>query len=292
MTDPQRQRVTLGSVALMLGAAASNQVGAGIGAHAFPQLGPAGVVAVRQLVAAAVLLPTARPPFRRMTWNQWWPALLLACVFAAMNLSLYTSIARIGLGLAVTLEFLGPLAVALIGSHSRRDLATALVVGVSVYVLVLPDGRSDWPGILLGIFAAACWAAYIVLNRVVGRRLPGLQGPAVATSLSLLMYTPVLLHLWADGALSGRPLLYAMTAGVMSSAVPYALDLLALRRVPPRLFGIFMSAHPAMAALAGLIILHQRLALHELVGMTAIVLTNIYAVASHRPTPPESAPLT
>ena len=100
----------------MLGSAASNQVGAAVGAHAFPTIGPAGVVAVRQFVAAAVLLPVGRPNLRRFTWAQWWPTLLLGLVFATMNLSLYTAIDRVGLGLAVTLEFLGPLAVALGGS--------------------------------------------------------------------------------------------------------------------------------------------------------------------------------
>jgi inner membrane transporter RhtA len=106
-------------IATMLLSGLSNQVGAGVGAHAFAAIGPAGVVAVRQIVAAAVLLPAARPPLRSMTWAQWWPALLLAAVFGVMNLSLYTAIDRIGLGLAVTLEFLGPLAVALAASRSR-----------------------------------------------------------------------------------------------------------------------------------------------------------------------------
>ena len=98
-------------------------------AHAFPLIGPAGVVAVRQIVVAVALLPVARPPFRRMTWQQWWPVLLLALVFATMNLSLYIGISRLGLGLAITLEFLGPLGVALLGSRSWRDLAIAIAAG-------------------------------------------------------------------------------------------------------------------------------------------------------------------
>jgi drug/metabolite transporter (DMT)-like permease len=125
-------------VALMLLGGAGSQAGAGIGAHAFPAIGPPGVAAVRQLVAALVLLPVARPPLLRMTWPQWWPCLLLAAVFSVMNLSLYTAVDRIGLGLAVTLEFLGPLAVALLGSRTRTDLLTALAAAVGVYVLVLP----------------------------------------------------------------------------------------------------------------------------------------------------------
>ena len=130
-------------VATMLSSALSNQVGAAVGAHAFGVVGPAGVVAVRQVVAAAVLLPVARPPLRRMTRFQWWPVVLLAVVFGCMNLSLYTAIDRIGLGLAVTLEFLGPLAVALAGSRSRRDLLLAGAAASGVYVLVLPGPSSD-----------------------------------------------------------------------------------------------------------------------------------------------------
>src|SRR3954454_13218100 len=132
--DPVTNRVYAG-VATMVASAASNQAGAAIGAHAFGAIGPAGVVAVRQFVAAAVLLPVARPPVRRFTWAQWWPTLLLGLVFAVMNLCLYTAIDRIGLALAVTLEFLGPLAVALSGSRTRLDLLGAVAAGAGVYVL-------------------------------------------------------------------------------------------------------------------------------------------------------------
>src|SRR5689334_25118494 len=106
-------RGRLGGVGTMLGSGTSSQVGAAIGAHAFPLIGPAGVVVVRQFVALAVLLPVVRPNFRRFTWAQWWPTILLGMVFGTMNLSLYTAVDHVGLGLAVTLEFLGPLAVAL-----------------------------------------------------------------------------------------------------------------------------------------------------------------------------------
>jgi inner membrane transporter RhtA len=238
------------------------------------------VVAVRQVVAAAVLLPVARPPLRRMTWSQWWPTLLLAAVFAVMNLSLYTAIDRLGLGLAVTLEFLGPLAVALAGSRSRTDLLTATAAGVGMYLLVLPGPSSDYLGLAIGITAGACWAAYILLNQVVGARLPGLQAPAAATALCALAYLPVLAALVLDGRLGGLSLLQAVTAGLLSSVVPYAADLTALRYVPPRFFGIFMSTHPVMAALAGLAILGQILALHEWLGISIVVAANATAVAS------------
>ena len=276
--SPRTPRSLRSGVATMLLSAASGQAGAGIGAHAFPAVGPLGVVAVRQLVAAAVLLPAARPPLRRLTWAQWWPALLLAAVFAAMNLSLYTAIDRVGLGLAVTLEFLGPLAVALAGARSRRHLLPALAAGAGVWLLVLPGPSSDWLGLGCGLLAAACWAAHIVLNRVAGARLPGLQAPAVATGLSALASLPVLAVLLAQDRLLGLPLLYAAAAGVLSSVVPYAADLTALRDVPQRLFGVFMSVHPVLAGLSGLVLLGQVLDAHEWAGMPVVVAANATAV--------------
>ncbi|XVV16030.1 EamA family transporter [Actinoplanes sp. CA-131856] len=263
---------TTAGIATMLTSAASNQAGAAVGAHAFPTMGPAGVVAVRQIVAAAVLLPVARPDVRRFTWGQWWPVLLLGLVFATMNLSLYTAIDRIGLGLAVTLEFLGPLAVALAGSRTRRDLLCAAVAGAGVYVLVLPGPASDFTGVGLGLLAAACWAAYILLNRLAGRRLTGLQAPAVATSVSALAYLPVLLTINSQG------LPYAVTAGLLSSVVPYAADLVVLRFVPSHLFGVFMSVHPVMAALAGVVLLDQGLPAHQGVGIALVVTANVVAL--------------
>jgi inner membrane transporter RhtA len=274
----------------MLVSGTSNQTGAAVGAHAFSALGPSGVVAVRQLIAAAVLLPTVRPPVRRFTWPQWWPVLLLGLVFAAMNLSLYTAIDRIGLGLAVTLEFLGPLAVALAGTRRPLDLACALGAGAGVYVLVLPDASTDFAGVGLAMLAAACWACYILLNRLAGRRLPGLQATATASSVSALLYLPVAVTLLLAGRLAGTPLLYAVTAGLLSSVVPYALDLTALRTVTARFFGVFMSIHPALAALAGLAILHQVPTPHEALGIAIIIGTNILAVSTLKPSRTRTAP--
>jgi inner membrane transporter RhtA len=273
----------LGGIATMTGSAASSQVGAAVGAHAFATIGPAGVVAVRQFVAAAVLLPVARPNLRRFTWAQWWPTLLLGLVFATMNLSLYTAVDHIGLGLAVTLELLGPLAVALAGSRTRLDLLCAVAACAGVCVLVLPGPASDYFGVACGLLAASCWAAYIVLNRLVGARLPGLSAPAAATSVSALLYLPVAATLLARGGLDGTAVLYAVAAGVLSSVVPYAADLVALRRVPAHFFGVFMSIHPVLAALAGAAILGQVPKPHEWAGVAIVVTANAVAVTTPRP---------
>jgi inner membrane transporter RhtA len=206
-------------------------------------------------------------------------------VFAVMNLSLYSAIDRIGLDLAVTLEVLGPLAVALIGSRTRIDLLCAVAAGLGVYVLVLPGPSSDYLGIALGLLAATCWASYIGLNRLLGRRLSGLQAPALGTSVSALLYLPVAVVLVARGDLAGPAVGYALAAGVLSSVIPYAADLIALRSVPPRFFGLFMSVHPVLAALAGLVLLGQWLGLHEWAGIAIVIGVNAASVIVDRPAP-------
>ena len=260
--------------AMMTGSALSNQLGAATAVLAFPVIGPVGVVAVRQWIAGIVLLTAGRPRWRSFTWPQWWPVLLLAAVYGTMNLSLYVAIDRLGLGLAVTLEFLGPLTVALATSRRRADLACALVAGAGVVVLTRPQPTTDYRGIALALLAAACWAGYILLNRLIGQRVPGSQGSATAAGLSALVFVPIgpvvlVRHPPTRGALA-----CAATAGILSSAVPFLVDLVALRRVPAHAFGIFMSVNPVLAAVIGLVILGQRLPWSAWLGIAAIVAAN------------------
>jgi inner membrane transporter RhtA len=279
----------LAGIALMTGSAASNQFGAATAALAFPVLGPAGVVAIRQWVAGAVLFTAVRPKFASFTRAQWRPVLALALIFATMNLSLYVAIDRIGLGLAVTLEFLGPLSVALLASRRLIDLGCALVAGGAVVVLARPQPSTDYAGLGLALLAAACWAGYILVNRVVGARLPGAQGPAAAASLSALLYVPVGVWVLVSHPATVAALSRAAAAGLLCSAVPMVADTLALRRVPARFFGVFMSVNPVFAALTGLIVLDQALGLAEWAAIAAIVTANAVCVTaggphlSHRP---------
>ncbi|QIY53884.1 EamA family transporter [Streptomyces sp. RPA4-5] len=275
----------LAGVAMMCGSGLANQTGAATGALAFPAIGPAGVVAVRQWVAGLVLLAVGRPRLRSFTWRQWWPVLCLAMVFATMNLTLYTAIDRIGLGLAVTLEFLGPLAVALAASRRLVDLLCALVAGAAVAILTSPEPSTDYAGIAFGLVAAVCWASYILLNRLVGARLPGVEGSAAAAGVSALLYLPLGITVLAHHPPSLRVLGYAAVAGVLSSAVPFLADLLALRRVPARFFGIFMSVNPVLASLVGLVVLDQTLRGIEWLAVSAIVVANAVSIlaAGRRP---------
>ncbi len=275
---PESGRVRLAGVATMLGSGLANQTGAAVGSLAFPVLGPVGVVAVRQYVAAVVLLAVGRPRLRAFTWRQWWPIVLLALVFGTMNLSLYTAIDRIGLGLAVTLEFLGPLAIALAGSRRRVDALYSLLAAAGVVVLMRPQPSADHVGMALGLLAAACWASYILLNRTVGRRVPGAQGSGAAAALSALLFLPVGIVIALRQPPTPGAVACAVAAGVLSSAVPYLADVFTLRYVPARAFGLFMSVNPVLAALVGLVGLGQRLGGAEWAGIGAIVAANVLAL--------------
>ncbi|GAA0901715.1 EamA family transporter [Streptomyces asiaticus] len=269
-------------VATMIGSGLSNQTGAAIGSQAFPVIGPIGVVAVRQYVAAIVLLAVGRPRLRNFTWWQWRPVVGLAVVFGTMNLSLYSAIDRIGLGLAVTLEFLGPLCIALAGSRRRVDACCALVAAAAVVTLMRPRPSADYLGMGLGLLAAVCWASYILLNRAVGRRVPGAQGSAAAAGISALMFLPVGIAVAVHQPPTVSAAAYAVVAGVLSSAVPYLADLFTLRRVPAQAFGLFMSVNPVLAALVGWVGLGQSLGWTEWISVGAIVVANALSILTRR----------
>ncbi len=273
-------------IATALGGALSNQLGAATGSLAFPVIGPVGVVAVRQLVAAMILLPVVRPRIRGLTRGQWWPVLMLALVFGTMNLTLYLAIERVGLGLAVTLEFCGPLAIALLGSRSRRGAALALVAAAGVIAIARPQPTADYVGLGLGLAAACSWAAYILLNKTIGSRIPGVQGTAMATGVSAAVFLP--LGAWI--LIASRPdpftLLCALGAGVLASTVPFVADLIALRTIPANLFGILMSLNPVLAALIGATLLDEQLGAVEWIGIALIVTANAAALLTPRPPQP------
>jgi inner membrane transporter RhtA len=262
-------------IALMLASSASNQTGAALGALAFPAIGPVGVVAVRQFVTALVLTPIVRPRLRGLRQDQWWPVLGLVVVFSVMNLSLYAAIDRIGLGLAVTLEFLGPLTVAIAGSRRVLTVACAALAGIGVVVLTDPGPTTDLIGIALALLAALAWGSYILLNRTLGQRLPGLHGTAVASLVTAAAWTPIAVTWFAFHAPTAAAIALAVACGLMSSIAPYVADLLALRRVPAQVFGTFTSTNPVWAVLAGWLLLHQALDLNEWIGIGLIVTSNV-----------------
>lgn len=285
--DMARERIAAGAA---VGGAVSVQVGAAIGATIFPLVGPAGVVALRQAVAAIALLAVARPRLRGLSWSTMRPAILLGLVLVVMNLTLYGAVERIGLGLAVTLEFLGPLAVALLGSRRRIDLVCAVIAGIGVVLLTGTVPGLDVVGILLGLAAAGAWAAYILLSQRAGRSLPGIQSTAIASLVAAVLTSPILVIVLVG--LDPHELLHVavvgLAAGILSSALPYSIDLLVLRRLPRQLFGVLQSVHPAAAAVAGLVVLGQSLGAWQVAGLVLITAGN--AIAVGRATPSAAPP--
>jgi inner membrane transporter RhtA len=178
----------------------------------------------------------------------------------------------------VTLEFLGPLSVALLSSRRVIDVWCAAAAGAAVVVLARPQATTDYAGICLALLAALCWASYILVNRVVGARLPGSQGPAAAAGLSALLYVPVGIWVLVSHPVTAAALGRASCAGILCSAVPMVADLLALRRVPARFFSVYMSVNPVFAALIGLLILRQSLRPADWLAIGAIVTANAVSV--------------
>ncbi|GAB3844200.1 EamA family transporter [Nesterenkonia populi] len=269
--------------ALIGTSAASTQAGAAIGSLAFPTLTPLGVVAARQVVAALVLNTVARPRLHRLTRTQWWPIALLALFFAGMNTALYTAVDRIGLGMAVTIEFLGPLAVALGASRKARDVGCAAIALLGVILLTRPNPTSDFLGLGIALFAAVCWAGYILTNRVVGQRVPGLTGTAAATILSSIMTVPFAIGIVISVQPPVEAYLFAAAAGLLSTAVPYSLDLIVLRHISPLVFGLGMSLNPLFAALIGAAFLAEDLPLIAWAGISLVVAANALIMLSMHP---------
>ncbi|WP_189114627.1 EamA family transporter [Pilimelia terevasa] len=264
------------AVAAVLGACVSLQVGAACAARLFPAGGTAGTTLLRLALAGLLLLAAARPAVRAWDRRPWGAVALLGLCLAGMNASFYAAIARIPLGPAVTIEFLGPLALAAVLSRRARDL---LWVGLALAGVVLLGtaghapgaGGLDPVGVALVLVAGAFWAGYIVVTARVGAAVPGLGGLAVATGVAALALVPF----GTPGAVAAlaRPELLPLVLGtaVLASVIPYSLEFVALRRLPTRTFGVLLSLEPAVAALAGWLLLGQPLGALGWVAVAAVV---------------------
>jgi inner membrane transporter RhtA len=262
-------------VLMVLGGVVSVQVGAAVAKGLFPALGPAGTVLVRVATAAVVLLLAARRPVLRLPAGSVPLVVAFGLVLGAMNLAFYLSLQRIPLGVAVTVEFIGPLAVAVAGSRRTRDLLWALLAAVGVVLLTgggqaLLSGSLDPVGVLCAALAGGCWAAYILLNQRVGAAVPGVHGLAVAMAVATAALLPVGVASAGSRLLDPQLLLAGAAVGLLSSAVPYTLELAALRHLATGTFGVLMSLEPAVAALAGRIVLGERLSLGQVVAVALV----------------------
>ena len=273
-------------VGMVLGAVGSLQFGAALAVELFDELGPLGAVALRLGIAAVVLVAIWRPRTRDASRADLRLAVLFGLVLGSMNALIYLAMDRIPLGIAVTLEFAGPLGVAVAGSRRGRDAGWALLAAGGVALLSGGIGRLDPLGMAFALLAGACWAAYILLGARVGAAFPGGRGLALAMVAGALLVMPAGI-LAAGGALL-RPELLGLGAAValLSSVVPYSLELEALRRMPARLFGVLMSLEPAVAALAGFAVLGQALSTAEVCAVGMVVAASAGAALGSGAAPP------
>ena len=259
------------AVGMVLAAASSLQVGAAFAVTLFDELGPGGAAFLRLALAAIVLCAIWRPSLA----GDLRVAAAFGVALGLMNWSIYESIDRIPLGVAVTIEFAGPLAVAVIGSRRPLDGLWIVLAAAGILLLADPGGGSvDGLGVLFALTAAVCWAAYIHLSQRTGRAFPGGSGLALAMVVGALVVAPAG-FIQGGGALAEPDLLgSALVVALASSVLPYSLELEALRRLPAAVFGVLMSLEPAVAALAGLVVLGQDLGARELLAIAMVVVAS------------------
>ena len=277
-------------VALVLGAVTSIQFGAALAATLFDDLDASGVSVLRLGFAAVVLLAIWRPRPRAYARGDLGLAAVFGLCLGLMNFTFYEAIERIPLGSAVTIEFAGPLAVAVLGSRRRLDVLWAVLAGIGIVLLAGPGGDLDTAGVLYAALAALFWGLYILLAARAGERFSGGQGLAIAMLVAALV--PLGPGVATSGAdlLEPEFLLVGFGVALMSSVIPYSLETEALRRMPKNVFGVMMSLEPAVAAFAGFLVLDQGLEPRELVAIALVVTASAGATRFQAAGPPSSGP--
>jgi inner membrane transporter RhtA len=272
------------AAALVAAGAFSVQFGAALATKLFDRVGPAGAVTLRLGLAAVALAAVARPRFRSIRRRDLGVAIAFGLVLAAMNLCFYEAIARIPLGVAVTIEFSGPLALALIGSRRWLDLVWAVLAGTGVALFTSGgSGHLDPVGIVFAFLAGAGWIGYILLSKETGRRFDARTGLGIAMVTGALAVLPAGLAAGGAGLFHLDVLLLGGAVAVLSSVVPYSLELVALRQVTPRAFGVLLSMDPAVAAAAGFAVLGQHLTARDLLALVLVSVANLGNALTGRP---------
>lgn len=275
--------------ALVLVGLLAQEAGAAIAVLVFPTVGPVGMVALRLLFSALVLTAVSFRALRGVRLTHWRVMLGYGLVLAAMNVSFYLALDRIPLGIAVTIELLGPLVLSVVESRSRTGLLWAAIAAVGVILLGGTAHGLDWVGVALAALAGALWAGYILMARSAGAVLPGLTGLAIATGIGAVLTVPVAAGMVGAVLWSPQILALGLAVAILSSAIPYGIELTVLRRMKAETFAILLALAPAMAALAGMTLLGQPLTWAVAAGIALVVAAGIGAV---RTAARASAPVT
>lgn len=270
---------------LIIGGALTVQGGASLAARLLTDYGPLPVVTIRIVFSAIILIALQPIRLRGVTRAALLSGVALGLILATMNTTFYVALSRIPLGVAVTIEFCGPLAVAVLGSRRWLDVVWVVLAASGIYLLAgARITADDAVGVLAVLVAGTCWALYIVTGRVVARHWPDGRGLSLAMTVASLAVIPTMLLLSDPRPLAAAPL--ALLAGVVialtSSAIPYSLEMAALRRLPAATFGVLMSLEPAIAALFGFVVLGQVLGAADLVAMALVVTASAGASLSAR----------
>jgi inner membrane transporter RhtA len=280
----------LSAVGLVVGAAASVQGGAAVAKSLFPELGAPGVVFLRLVFGSLALWAIARPQLRGRSRQDLRLVIGLGVVLVSMNITFYEALVRVPLGIAVTVEFVGPLAVAVIGSRRAVDLVWVALAAAGVALLANGAGAHVQPlGLVLAAVAGFFWACYIYIGVRVGRAFAGASGLAPAMAIGALLIAPW--GILSAGGNLGEPQIVgaAVGVGLLSSALPWSLELEAMRRLPTHVFGIVLSLEPAIAALAGFLLLHEHLRVRAWVAIALVVLASAGAARRRGPALPLDA---
>jgi inner membrane transporter RhtA len=279
---PDRRSGRIPAVWLVLISIFSVQFGAAIAKGLFQLIPATAMVWMRLVTSAVILLLVVRPRLVGRSRGDWLTALGFGLSLLIMNWAIYQSFARIPLGIAVTIEFLGPLAVSILGSRQPQDLLWVLLAGIGVALLGATPGRLSAAGVAFALLAALGWACYIMLSAETGRRWPGLSGLAVASVVgTVVLAAPAIIQGGSD-LLQPQVLILGVAVGLLSSVIPYSLELIALRRIPPRVFGILMSLEPAAAAVAAMILLAEYLTWTQWLAVMCVVSASVGATRGDR----------
>jgi inner membrane transporter RhtA len=264
-------------VSLVLIGMLSVQFGAAVSKEQFSEIPPVGMVLLRLMTSSLILLVLARPRLAGRSATDWRPVLALGLALGAMNWAFYESFARIPLGVAVTIEFAGPLSVAAVGRRHPRDLVWVGLAALGVVLFGAGPTRVDALGFGLALLAGACWALYIVSTAATGQRWPGVEGLAVASTVATLGVAPFAVASAGARLLEPHLLLLGALVGLLSSVIPYSLEMVALRTLPARVFGILMSLEPATAALVAALVLGEWLTPLQVVAIACVTAASVGA---------------
>jgi inner membrane transporter RhtA len=268
--------------AQVLAGIVSVQIGSALAKQLFGAIGSTGTVALRLFFAALVLLVVWRPSVR-LSRRAWAVIVAYGLVLGAMNLCFYLALARAPLGIVVTIEFLGPLAVAIGGSRRLLDGLWALLAAGGVVLLTEGRGEIHLAGILLALAAAVCWGSYILLSAALGRHTTDGGGLAIGMTIAAIVVAPVGIVGTGTGLLTPWVLVVGLGVALLSSVIPYSLELEALRRIPPKVFGVLMSLEPAVAAFVGLVVLGEVLGPIQWVAVFLVVAASAGATRTATP---------